>query len=673
VKFKNPTRPISRAARTLVLAGLATSLLPAFAAAQAVTDHGVTDLGVPDWYAQTSWPTDHHDPRNSDFSPFVVPTRHEVIWSSLDRQGLIPGAATVFAATQGVNDTLYISSARGRFFRHLDGLNPGDGSLDFTVAPWMGGDDMSTPDMASIAGTPTHDPDGNFYMPDSDQFWSWDKDGNVRWIHNFANDGLEKNDIFLNPIITREGFVGGVTLQGHVAFYDPDDGSLAAPLLSLPGEVGPPCPPAWLLFWLGGEVTIEIRELVYCVFFGQDVEIANTAAYHPETGRLFIGGAGATTEEGLMYGIDLIDDGGGNYHWEIAWQALIGAGSGASPTISPDGTQVYITDGNNILYAFDAETGDVVWQTSEGGESAASPSVAGDGILYASGGAVLLSIDPTDGSQRFAVNYNDVADQFLDPKPPIPFLIPNGNPISAIASIIAPSPGKVHVPMVLGYGFAATEPLLGRALPMPHVNVIIAVDPDDGQLIPDSVTVVPDSIEGALTPLTDGRMGVGQGVIFSALSYYVGNPILLFLGPLGWQYFVPGPPTAGYVGMEPESYHEFLIEQIDAVIGYTETAEAELPGGALQATYDQLRLGRLQLQISDGTISDAIAKGEIKDEKKTDKARDSVASAQSALDEATELLLGDPSEADQGEARALALAARGELDSALKNLGKPKK
>lgn len=667
MKFKNSSGPVYRVAHALTFAGLVSLSVPAVAAAQTVSERGVTDLGVPPWYAQTSWPTDHHDPRNSDYSPFVVPTRHKVAWERITRQGLIPGAATVFAATQGVNDTLYISSARGRFFRHLDGFNPVDGSSDFEVPRWLGGD--NTPDERSIAGTPTHDADGNFYMPDGDQFWSWDKDGNLRWVVPIAEYGLENDDIFLNPIITKEGFVGGITLQGNVVFVNPDDGSLAVPVINLPGGAGPPCPPGvGNLFWLGGEVSIEVRQLVFCVFVGLDVEIANTAALHPETNRLFIGGAGATPDVGAMYGIDLIDEGDGNFHWEIAWETPMGAGSGASPTISPDGTQVYITDGSNVLLAFDTETGDLLWTTSEGGESAASPAVAADGTLYASGGGVLLSIDDADGSQLFAVNYDEVADMFLDPKPPIPFVIPNGNPISRIASIIAPSPGKVHVPLALGYLVTATESFF-RAVPNPHANALIAVDPATGELIPDSVTLVPDGVEGALTPLLDGRMGVDQASIFSSLNFYLLNLLYLFTGP---QYLIP-PPTAGYIGLEPESFHEFALEQIDAVIGYTATAEAELPGGDLQETFDELRRGRLQLLQTDETIAEAIANGELKNNKKTQSARDSVATAQSALDQATDLLLGDPSVSDQEEARDLALGARDELESAHNGLGKPKR
>ena len=211
-----------------------------------------------------------------------------------------------------------------------------------------------------------------------------------------------------------------------------------------------------------------------------------------------------------------------------------------------------------------------------GGESAASPSVSDDGgILFASGGDVLLSVDPTDGSNRFAVGYDDVADELLDPKPPIPFLIPNGNPTVTMASVISLSPGKVHVPASLGYMVEAAASILGRAIPIPHADVIINVSPEFGQVIPGGVTQTPDGIEGALSPLADGRMGVDQATIFRAISFYLLNP---FLPPT----YRTSVPKAGYIGFEPASFQEFALEQIDAVIGYTETAETEFPGGELQ-------------------------------------------------------------------------------------------
>ena len=52
----------------------------------------------------------------------------------------------------------------------------------------------------------------------------------------------------------------------------------------------------------------------------------------------------------------------------------MGPGSGTSPAISPDGSQVYAADGNGTLTAFDASTGEVRWHAADI-ESTALPSV----------------------------------------------------------------------------------------------------------------------------------------------------------------------------------------------------------------------------------------------------------------------------------------------------------
>jgi hypothetical protein len=624
-------------------------------AAPAVDDRNETDLGVPAWYGQTAWPTDHHDPRNTDFSPYVVPTRTKLAWEQLQRIFLIPGAATVFAGTEGVDGELFMTSARGRLFRHLHAFNAKTGKIVIQTPPWLGNENAL--DHGAIAGTPTHDASGNYYVVDVDQFWSWNKDGALRWVTNLLSVGIEEERIFLNPVITREGYVGGVTLDGLVAFFDPDDGTLAAPLLSLPGGSGPPCNDGWLLLWVGGEVSFDAKRLVYCVFFGLEVEIANTAALSPRTNRLFIGGAGPTPEVGAMYGIDLVDDGQGGKLWQIAWESPLGAGSGASPTLSPDGNSVFVTDGNNTLWSFDTETGAVNW-ADFGGESAASPSIDDRGFLFASAGANLLSRDGSDGSLRFSVNYDEVADQFLDPQPPIPFLIPNGNPVARIASVINLSPGKVSVPLALGYELTAAAALLGRPIPLPHANAIIHVDPDTGQIIPGSVTLVPDGVEGALTPVANGRMGVDQAVIFSSLGFYVLN---FFLPP---NYRVPGPPKAGYVALQPQSFREFAVEQIDVVLGYADTAQSELPGGDLQKVFDQLRRGRLQLLATVDTIDEAGAAREVS-RANARRVKEDVGRAQAKIDQAAELLHAPaPPLADQLQARDLAAAATADLNAA---------
>lgn len=631
-------------------------------AADAVEDRGVTDLLVPEWYAQTSWPQDHRDTRNSDFSPYIVPTERVYSWSAIDRIGLIPGAATVFASTQGTDGNLYMTNGRGRGFRHVHGFDDETGAIIFTVPPFIDGD--NTPDFASITGTPTHDEDGNFYMMDEQQIWSWDIDGNLRWVTDVTEIGFTlPEDTILNPILMEQGYVGGISNKGNTMWLNTDDGSLATDILNLPGGPGPECDNAWLLLWLGGEVSIEVKRIVYCIFFGFEVENANTAALHPETGRVFVAATGPMPDVGALYALDLVGDTDGNGlpNWEVTWTALIGAGGGASPTLSPDLSTVYVTDGANVLWAINTDDGSTKW-TRFGGEAAASPSIGPLGNLYASADTAVISIgdEGDQGVERWLVNYDDVAAQFLPVKRPVPFLVPNGNPIAVTASVLNPSPGVVNVPMIFGYEYALGTLLLGRTSVLTHVNTVIQVRQEDGAYVENSAVVVPDAIDGAQTSLLNGRAGVTQGAIFSGLAAYLFN---FTLPPRFWSPI----PKAGYVGIEPKNFCNFALEQVETVIGYTETAQQEVPDGDLQRAYDELRRGRLQLTQTGGTLAEAVERGELKSKDVAD-ASAGVDEAHAALDEAVDTLLGNPSDDDLQSALELAESAGAALEEGFKKV-----
>ena len=108
---------------------------------------------------------------------------------------------------------------------------------------------------------------------------------------------------------------------------------------------------AWSLY--GGLLDRDIVNSIGWALFGKKVQISNTPAVHPATNRLYIPGAGDYEDEGILWGIDLIDG-----QLSIGFATPMGGGSGASPAISPDGLLVFDLDGNGKVTAFDAETGE---------------------------------------------------------------------------------------------------------------------------------------------------------------------------------------------------------------------------------------------------------------------------------------------------------------------------
>ena len=135
------------------------------------------------------------------------------------------------------------------------------------------------------------------------------------------------------PFIAAAGAVVAGTLTGCGA----GGGALpAGDLGSDPGGDGPPAedtPPGSL--WQG-LMDPGIKPFMFKLIQGWEMEVANTPAVHPQTGRIYITAAGVEPGSGLLVGIDVHDD-----HLEIAFQTDMGGGSGTSPAVSHDGEQVY--------------------------------------------------------------------------------------------------------------------------------------------------------------------------------------------------------------------------------------------------------------------------------------------------------------------------------------------
>jgi outer membrane protein assembly factor BamB len=135
---------------------------------------------------------------------------------------------------------------------------------------------------------------------------------------------------------------------------------------------------------------------------GWQLEVANTPAIHPETGRLYITAASASPDTGVLYGIDIADDA-----LRIAFQAPMGGGSGTSPAISHDGSTVYAVDERGRMVAIDAHTGKRLWQSKEGGGGSASPSIGTDETIYTPFQDRITAYD-RDGRVRWEKSFNPV-------------------------------------------------------------------------------------------------------------------------------------------------------------------------------------------------------------------------------------------------------------------------
>ena len=553
---------------------------------------GVTDIGQTPYYAQTSWAGVHRDARNSDFAPFVAPAVNQVDWEVLD------GAVTLLAASIGPEGNRYVTTGRGPGTSHLHAFDR-DGNLLWESPPQASLADL---DSGAVGSATVVDRQGDVYVSDFDQFWAFHSDGTLKWVTALPTPGQP----FISAVITNEGFVGGVTTGGEVVLFDRSDGSLAVPVFQLPLGDPPPAAPPRPGLWVAGLMDPAIISQVEAIFFGEAVQVANTPAVDPRTGRIYITAAGPLdggSFTGLLYGLDIV---GGEV--EIAFAAPMGGGSGTSPAISPDGTQVYAADGDGVMNAFDAATGAPLWQAT-GAAGAASPGIGPDGTVYSGNSAPLLTVvalDPADGSTRWARDFDALAASILPPLPAVPPIFPTGQPTARFNSVVSISAEKVWVVLSVGYQFF--NPNSGATTNQPRATVLVSLDPADGSLL--GYTALRDTNEGLISIGSDGSLTVSHASLLSSIHYYGINPILVSLG-LPPFFLAPGPPVAGLSSLGPVSYLDHAVEGIEWGGSLNATALAELPGGDLEAAFTATRRGRTQLDATRGSVEDARDAGEI--------------------------------------------------------------
>ena len=468
-------------------------------------------------YAATAWPTLHRDSRNSDYAPIRVVPPLRVAWETLD------GAAIWVGPTIGPEGNLYVSTGQGEGHSNLRALDM-EGNLIWEAPPQQSLEDL---DHGAVINAPLIDVDGHVYQADSDQLWSFTALGEVRWVASLRAHGARGS--FVTPVFTREGFVAGITTDGKLLAFDRETGRRVWRVLELPGQPGPPAlepPPG---FNRGGMMADEFRQTMWDITMGREVVVGNTPAVHPVSGRIYITGGGRSPEEGALYAIDTSEAGP-----SLAFATAMGAGSGTSPAISPDGRLVYAADGGGHLLAVDAESGAVVW-SADGVQSAASPSVGPDGTVYSFSGSKIIALEGTTGRIAWTRSYDDLAVQRL----PAPA---SGRLRSNVDSLLTLTDGPEH-PIL----WACIN--LGPELPgptpfaLPQLVVVAALDARDGRVL--GTTPIRDTSSAFVVPGPGGRLFVSLAGVTTSSIYY------------GRSDQLPEPlrstaaPKAGLVALEP--------------------------------------------------------------------------------------------------------------------------
>ncbi|MBW2289787.1 MAG: PQQ-like beta-propeller repeat protein [Deltaproteobacteria bacterium] len=533
-------------------------------------------------YAQTSWPAGHRDSGNTDYVPIVMSRENRIA------KHLLAGHPIFWPPLAGPEGNFYVTSGKGQGHSNLHVFDS-DGELLWQAAPQQGPDDL---DAYAIINAPVVARSGDVYVGDRNQLWAFRADGDVKWVVDLTPHGVDWG--FMTVAISSQGYVGGISSEGKVLFFRPEDGSLAMPVLDLPGGSGPPAedtPPASLWRDL---MDPAIKPFMFNLIQGWEMEVANTPAVHPRTGRVYITAAGAEATMGLLIGIDVGDD-----RLEIAFQTPMGGGSGTSPAISHDGERVYALDELGHMVAVNAYTGEKLWQTTEAGGGSASPSVGPDGTIYTAFHDHLLAFRP-DGSLAFRREYNSLCAEHI-PRLTGFWSWLFSEPVAFIDSLVTLAEREGWLNVVCGYHLKLMPSRSERTLvPVPQTSLIVAIDLRDGSPLGRPLSI-PETSEGFIMPTLDGNTFVTLSGAITSIFYHMLNPWL----PQHLK--VPHEPKAGLLLLEPVSRGELAREGVRWLRSLHTAALTALEAGEPGAARAPLRRARLQLASTRAVLRRAAA------------------------------------------------------------------
>jgi outer membrane protein assembly factor BamB len=496
--------------------------------------------GLP--YAASEWPSVHGGPANNDYVATKSGVEFRREWQALE------GMASLVAPTTGPEGNLYVSLGNPPGASNLYALDR-RGNILWQTPPWQNRDDF---DSCAAFNAPIVDTHGDLYVSDCDQLWAFRPDGVVKWVVELPapEEGTAYQDIdeeleifdpenptarisvrrrtpmrsFVTAFFTADGSVGGVTVFGDVLIVSRDTGMPVAAPFRIPGAPPPPPEPPPFDKFMVGMLDGRMIQPLFDLVVGRTFKSSNTPAVNALDGRIFVAATGSELNTGALYGLDFVPSSvaGELGVVRLATQTLIGKESGSSPSISPDGANVYLGDETGKLYAIDARSGDVRCTTAEIGILAGSPSIGNDGTVLVLTGQGAAAIHAHDCK----VKWNLDLDWLLDRELPASLELLLGDRSVSGGGTIAVTDTGLIMPVLLGYDLS----IGGQTLPLAVKQFYVNIHPETGTLLSGSVPYeAEDSNDGWVVPLAGGQLVFNNGSMRSSLSAlfaWLANPIL---------------------------------------------------------------------------------------------------------------------------------------------------
>lgn len=500
------------------------------------------EFGNGPYFGRTTWSGAHRDARNSDYVPVPSPNAVRRTWTGIE------GGNFFMPPVIGANGNVYATSAGGPGASHLHAFTPG-GRLLWTAAPMQSMDDL---DSAAYFSAPVVDVDDHLYLPDANQLWSFTNEGTVRWVTDLPALGV--HGYAFSAFFTHQGHVGLISSDGKVALFDRASGELTVPILDLPGVDGVPSSPMPPGLLDDGLIDPALQQDNWDAIWGFNMEVANTPSVSPETGRIFIVATGRQPDHTVLYGLDVQEEG-----IEIAFETQLGvSGSGTSPTVSFDGSTVYVVDGEGHLTGVSAIDGSVVWQSSERSVMGVSSSTMPDGKVFTFQFNELICWDGSNGNVLWRHDLNWIADEEVTGWPTL-FGQPQADVVSGVTTtvdgiwFIIKAGIEIEIPE--DQRDMAQPPVAGLPLDtfkQPIKHFLVHYDYDGN-----FVSRAPFVDDGALVVMgLDGRLYATTLSVTTSIAHYGANPNMPF--------FMRNTPKphGSLVAYDPASFLDYFKELV---------------------------------------------------------------------------------------------------------------
>ena len=492
--------------------------------------------GLPSHYAQTSWPAIHRDSRNSNYLPFTTTSTLKPQWHALEDDY----SAVLTPVVTGPEGNIYFTTGKDASYGNLHAFDREGKEL------WR----SYYLDIGAFCSSPLIDYEGDLYLADTDEFFSFHPNGKLKW----KCSGIDGP--FASTAFSLDGHIIGINRKGIIYVFDPRNGQLATHPLELPDQSPGDhykisTPPG---LWEEGMVSnggdgISINEIFNCMM-GYQFKVTNTPVVNPANGRIYIIGNIKTadrsnTVQGRFYGIDFTPAIGNTpAGLRLAFQKRISPGSGASPAISPDGSHIYVLDGAGILNAFSRD-GEKVWRLHIG-VMPTSPTIGPDGTIYCSSESTLYAVKDSggSGSTLWEMDFTQTCTERLPDSPPSwveeNFYQREVKPTVKCNSAVSVSKNYLYLAVSVGYELRSVKsdqtstPSSGDVLieknksrsffPVETLLLVMAppVSAENSKIEPmiSSIVELPDTSEGIITLDKSGAVFCSHASVSSSIAYY---------------------------------------------------------------------------------------------------------------------------------------------------------